>query len=53
MKNLSKEIASMTEAMESGDNPPSYQEVYTMLLRAFLEINKLDHRIRVLEGRPA
>jgi hypothetical protein len=42
----------MTEEMESGDHPPSYQEVYTILLRAFLEINRLDQRIRVLEGRP-
>ncbi len=49
---LSKEISDMTVAMESGDNPPSYQEVYTILLRAFLEINRLDQRIRVLEGRP-
>jgi antirestriction protein ArdC len=50
---LAEEIGAMTEAMEKGDNPPSYEEAYYMLLRAFLEINRLDQRIRVLEGRPS
>ena len=49
---LAEEIGKMTEEMERGDHLPSYREVYTMLLRAYLEINQLDHRIRVLEGRP-
>lgn len=50
---LAEEIGKMTEAMESGDNSPSYREAYVMLLRAFLEINRLDQRVRVLEGRPS
>lgn len=49
---LTDEISQMTVDMESGENPPSYQDVYTILLRAFLEIRRLDSRIRVLEGIP-
>jgi hypothetical protein len=33
-----------------GDKPPTRQEVYTILLRALLEIRRLEHDIRVLEG---
>ena len=50
---LAEEIGKMTEEMEKSDNPPSYEEAYYMLLRAFLEINRLNQRIRVLEGRPS
>jgi hypothetical protein len=49
---LLEEIGDMTKAME-GETPPTYQEAYTMLLRAFIEIRRLDHRIRVLEGNPS
>ena len=50
---LAEEIGKMTEEMEKSDNLLSYEEAYYMLLRAFLEINRLDQRIRVLEGRPS
>lgn len=46
---LVEEIGLMTQAMEGGDNPPSYEEAYYMLLRAFLEINRLTQRVSVLE----
>jgi hypothetical protein len=46
---LADDISQMTVDLEN-DNPPTRQEVYTILLRALLEIRRLDHRIRVLEG---
>jgi hypothetical protein len=46
---LIDDISQMTIEMEA-DKPPTRQEVYTILLRALLEIRRLDHRIRVLEG---
>jgi hypothetical protein len=48
---LSEEIANMTVAMESGDSSPTRQEVYTILLRAFVELRMLDNHIRSLEGK--
>jgi hypothetical protein len=48
---LTDEISQMTVDLEN-DKPPTRQEVYTMLLRALLEIRSLDSRIRILEGRP-
>jgi hypothetical protein len=41
----------MTIAMESGDNSPSHQEVYTILLRAMLELRRQDHEIKVLKDK--
>lgn len=46
---LADDISQMTVDLEN-DKPPTRQEVYTILLRALLEIRHLDHRIRVLEG---
>ncbi len=48
---LADDIAEMTIAMESGDNPPSYQEVYTILLRAMIELRRQDHEIKVLKDK--
>lgn len=49
---LLEEIGDMTKAME-GKSPPSYEDAYYMLLRAFIEIRRLNHSIRVLEGNPS
>lgn len=43
---LAKEIASFTERMQS--EPVSTNEVYQLLLRAFLEINRQHYQIGVL-----
>jgi hypothetical protein len=48
---LADDIAEMTVAMESGDNTPSYQEVYTILLRAMIELRRQDHEIKVLKDK--
>ena len=42
------DVAALTERMESDDSV-TRQDVYTMLLRAFLEIQQLENRVRVLE----
>lgn len=42
-------IASMTIRMESDDDPPSYNDVYLLLLLAMVEIRKLKHEISVLK----
>jgi hypothetical protein len=46
---LTDDISQMTIDLE-GDKSPTRQEVYTILLRALLEIRQLQHRIHVLEG---
>ena len=46
---LIDDISEMSINLEL-DNPPTRQEVYTLLLRALIEIRQLNHRIRVLEG---
>jgi len=48
---LAEELSQMSIDMESGENPPSYQEVYMMIFRALLEIRQLDYHIRFLEGK--
>lgn len=48
---LSVEIAEMTKRLETRENVPDVNEVYTMLLRAMLEIRTLEHTVRVLEDR--
>jgi hypothetical protein len=48
---LADEIAEMTIMMESGDNPPSYQDVYTILLRAVIELRRQNHEIKVLKDK--
>jgi hypothetical protein len=48
---LAEELSQMSIDMESGENPPSYHEVYMMILRAMLEIRQLNYRIRFLEGK--
>lgn len=45
---LADEIAEMTIQMESGENPPSYEDAYHMLLRAMMEIRGLQYRVNVL-----
>ena len=57
---LLDEVGDMTAAMESSEEPPTYEEAYNMLLRAFIHIRKLqranhtlEERIRILEGRPS
>jgi len=49
MKKLSDEIRQMTIGMENG--PVKSNDVYTLLLRAMLEIDELEHRIKVLNDR--
>jgi hypothetical protein len=48
---IADEIAEMTVMMESGDNPPSYQEVYNILLRAMLELRRQDHEMKVIKDK--
>jgi len=48
---LSEEIANMTAVMETDSSQPTRQEVYTILLRAFVELRMLENRIRSLEGK--
>ena len=48
---LADEIAEMTVRMEINQNRPDSQEIYTIMLRAMLEIRRLQHCIRVLEGK--
>jgi hypothetical protein len=47
---LIDDISEMTINLEQ-DKPPTRQEVYTILLRALIQIRQLNHRIRVLEGK--
>jgi hypothetical protein len=48
---LSDEISEMTIALESGDNSPTRQQVYLMLMRALVEIRMLENQIRTLKGK--
>jgi hypothetical protein len=49
MKKLSDEIRQMTIDMENG--PVKSNDVYTLLLRAMLEIDRLSHEIKVLNDK--
>jgi len=46
---VSDDIRHLTVDMERG--PVKSNDVYTMLLRAMLEIDELEHRIKVLNDR--
>ena len=49
MKKLSDEIRQMTIDMENG--LVKSNDVYNLLLRAMLEIDKLEHEVRVLNDK--
>ena len=48
---LRKDLGEMTVKIEK-EEVVTRQEVYELLLRAYLEMGSLDSRIRILEGRP-
>lgn len=47
--NIIEQLADMTTRIEYGED--DRQEVYTLLLRAILEIKRLTYRVAVLESK--
>lgn len=49
---LLDDLDAMTQTMESSvECTVSYQDAYTLLLRSYLEIKQLNHRIALLEAK--
>lgn len=49
---LLDDLDAMTQAMESSvERVVSYEDAYTLLLRSYLEIKQLNHRIALLEAK--
>lgn len=49
---LVDDLAAMTQSMESSvEHVISYEDAYTLLLRSYLEIKQLNHRIALLEAK--
>lgn len=49
---LLDDLDAMTQTMESSvERTVSYQDAYTLLLRSYLEIKQLNHRIALLEAK--